>query len=257
MYHTRNIKVVLTSCCALFLFFTLTTICAAQTTGKIADTTGHLQSALNYKGNGWLILNGEYIPGPYEVTITDSTVLVNDLIALSKPEPGEKRVVDSSTTAQHTLLNELSDSFHVWIDAVGVDTARQKCLRFMQKQSSVADAYIKNGERLRFTFKNEKYEEGMWLKPAKTPSVEREARLRGNLQAYGKRLQSRLNSGSLVILQGGRYRDVLYPRSKTVFKQLKEIATDVPDREDRVSAILEIIRRRSLAETIADKFFQN
>ncbi len=37
MYHTRNINVVLTSCCALFLFFTLTTICAAQTTGKIVD----------------------------------------------------------------------------------------------------------------------------------------------------------------------------------------------------------------------------
>ncbi len=267
-HHQRIIPPLL----ALFLVISMTGICAAQTTENNADdstvgtrpvpeiTGERLPSASKYKGEGWFILDGELIPGPYVVTITDSTIAVNGILVVSKPEPPETTiVVDPKATAQHNLLNEMRDSFFVWIDRVGIETARDNCVDFMLTQPIVASACLVPVAQMKLQFRDKKHEEYISLQRPPEHLESKEQRLQENVEKLGRLIERDLTSGTLVLMQqgGGGYWAILHPRSQKIIKQLKEIAESEFNREKRLSAIREIIPRMEYAAPLADRFMQD
>ena len=207
-------------------------------------------------GAGWLILDGQLVPGPYDVIISDSIIKVNGIAVVSVPPPSEKKCADSASIARHQFFSTLNDSFRTWVPAVGFDTACQRTLSLAQSLPEIDSAYMLSESAIRYWIHGDKWGEVMMLEPPREPFQTPEERLQDNLRFLGGRLKMHLTSGSLVIMQQGRHKIVSWPRSKIVLEQLQKIAATIPDLKARTDAVLEIIHDRRYAQVIAERFMQ-
>ena len=227
-----------------------------STTGKKVRPAPRYPRDTAEAGAGWLILDGRLVPGPYDMVISDSIIKVNGIAVVSVPPPSENKSVDSASIARHQFSSTLGDSFSTWVHVVGFDTACQRTLSLAQSLPEIDSAYMLSESAIRYWIHGDKWGEAMMLEPPREPLQTPEERLQDNLRFLGGRLKMHLTSGSLVIMQQGRYKTVSWPRSKIVLEQLQKIAATMPDLKARTDAVLEIIHDRRYAQAIAERFMQ-
>jgi len=277
--NRRNLIAVLTcSFFALAIVATLISSGLSQSTGKgkswasnKSDSARQARRAAMKESDkvnkdtltGWLILDGELIPGPYEVVVViqDSSILVNGIVAVSPAPQSEPIVVDSKYVAHHTFAAEQNVGYDSVYIKKGEAAAKKWAYEFSQNHPLVDTVYYSRGGDLVIKFVDEKYEEHItFLPPAeKLPNHEEmEEMFRKNLQSIGERLRGSLSHGSLVIKSsiswGGA--TIPFPRSKLVIDELKRICATISDLEERVAAIKKVIGNDDQAQLIAERFLK-
>ncbi len=206
---------------------------------------------------GWLILDGELIPGPYDVVITDNSILVNGLVVVAPPPKQENIAVDPKYVAHH----ELSIEMHTGYDSVYVEKgggeAQKWVYEFLQNHPLVDTVYPSKFADLAYKFVDDKYPNHVtFLPPEDENAPTREEILKETLQWYGARLGGSLSHGSLVIRArgSGGGTTIPFPRSRLKMDELIRIAATIPDLEERVAAIKKTIGNNDQARLIAERF---
>jgi len=200
---------------------------------------------------GWLILDGELIPGPYEVVIKDSSIEVNGIVVVSPPKNLESLTEEEKYAAEQ----ERQMKFHDGCDSVlfeqGEIAARIWSIEFGMKYPPIIkpeppkDTYC--CESIPISLLPESY----------GPTIEEmEGIFEKNLQRRGRELRVSLTNGSLVIGARGRWlkRPIPYPRSKYIIDEFTRICTKIPDLAERAHAIEGVINLDFQAALIALRF---
>jgi hypothetical protein len=245
---------------ALFVLTALTPI-TAQTVEDRMKTIRAMREAENNKPEfGWLILDGEYIPGPYEFEVTDSAILINGLIVVAPPPKAKEtkeKTYDSVAVARSRLEKAFLDSLANWRTWFGLDSAGHLAENFMLNQAVIETAFLASETDLRVSFRGYQYEE-RWNLASLVPesSEDKKSKLRDRLEIISDRIKAYLFNAGLVLMQDGRFTGIGHPRSAVVFDELKEIAETIPDLDQRIEAVERATGDRKRARKIAEHFMQ-
>jgi len=270
----RNLIAVLT--CSFFILAIVATLISSglsQSTGKGKSATDNKSDSARKarraamkesdKVNkdtltGWLILDGRLIPGPYEVVIKDSSVEVNGIVAVSPPQRQEPVAVDPKCVAHHELMMQADAGYDSIYAEKGEGAAKKWYFEFLQKQPLVDSIYVSRHGALTVKFQDEKYAEEVFFAPREKDAPTREEMFKKNLQWFGEGLRGSLNHGSLVIKSSkiGGGQTIPFPESKLVIDELKRISATIPDLEERVAAIKDVIGNNDQARLIAERFLR-
>jgi hypothetical protein len=152
---------------------------------------------------GWLILNGELIPGPYDIVIEDDNIKINGLDITASPQPQKVITVEPSTKAQHAVYEALREAFPNWVASDGLDAARLRALEYVKAQPIVENVYMDAESDLRVLFKGEKYEDRIFLDPPIEDQPSPKEVRQNLLNDYLNSLKYWLTNGCLVIINEG------------------------------------------------------
>jgi hypothetical protein len=261
---TWNIaRLVLASALTVFLG----AIAAAQIAGQSADSARYSEREAHFSKmrerqndtsavkTGWLILEGRFVEPPYTVATTDSSVTVNGLdVFVSKPKRFEDKP-EPAVTGYYAAIVEADRIFDSLHEVRGFAGARDSMVKFLQQHQLMDTAYVLTERIIRYKSTDNDWESEIWLREKPDSSLLDHARQTQNrLQAYASRLAIPLNEGALVIKEGGYGTSINYPESETALRQLREVASSIPDFAERKKRIQEIIGNEKYAEKIAREF---
>jgi len=223
---------------------------------KTAEDTAQLPNA------GWLIFDGELIPGPYDIVIEDDCIKVNGRSYMAPPEPPKqtKEVpYDSNAVAVHNLLNRAEDTFYTYQSAAGLQVAQERTLASLRNEKLVDSAYFSGlGLWLMLHYPPEKEETIPFIlmlaeqRPA--PPQPYTERRREILEDRAQSLRGWLSNGNLVILRGVQGLYVINSmKARETLEKLRAIVASTPDMETRTAAIRKIIHDDRMAKAIAER----
>lgn len=210
---------------------------------------------------GWLIVDGEYIPGPYEVVVVqqDSSILVNGIVATAPAPQPQPTAIDPKYIAQEELRKERNAGFDSVYTEKGEGAAKRWVFEFLQNHPLVDTVYASELADLAVRYVGDEYEDHITFSPPeeKPPTREEmEEMFKKNLQRRGDGLRGSLSHGSLVIKSsiswGGM--TIPYPDSKLKMDELIRITSTIPDMGERVAAIRKIIGNNNHTRLIAERF---
>jgi hypothetical protein len=205
---------------------------------------------------GWLILDGRLIPGPYDFVLEDDCIRINGLPYMAPTPPEPKREVPQHISDQHAASRGILNTFHNAVPKVGVDSARALALAYALSQSILDTAYFFSSDRLEIIPHGESWPGFIWLRPILDSPRSSEDVRNERLQHAVSDLKKWLNHGWLVLTRsrGGYLEARKPPRAGETVKELQRIAATVPDLQERIAAVKEIVHDDAMAEVIAREF---
>lgn len=272
MYPRRKLAIILQLLAVIVLVTGTASIGVAQTPREVSpeakkDTASqkHSRPAPRYPrdtakvGTGWLIVNGEFIAGPYEVVVGDSNIKINGFPVYPgfRPEHRPSAEVDSNIIARFQLSEAFWPAFRSWVKEQGQQAACEQAVGFMLAQPIIDTAYLAGPCDLRVVYRN-------W--PERTVRFDLEPPMEFEPQPDGwqhqfmerrvARLRQALTHKGLVISQDGRFAVTDAPAAEQKLKKLQEIVSTLSSLPERIVALSEIIPDRTAAEAIARRFRQ-
>jgi len=202
---------------------------------------------------GWLILDGKLIPGPYVIDIKDDWLEINGRPYMAPKPPEPKREVPQNIKDQHRAVSGILNTFHEAVPLVGVDSAHALALSYALSQSVIDTAYYTASDRLEYLPHGESWPGFIWLRPIlESPQPYEEIR-KDRLQHRALQLKNTLNGGCLIFTDrtGGMFLSITPPEAEEIVRELQRIVTTIPDMQERISAVKEIVVHGDLAEAIA------
>jgi len=224
---------------------------------KTAKDTAHLPNA------GWLIFDGELIPGPYDIVIEDDCIKVNGRSHLARvkqpkpPKPTHKTPYDSKALTEIGTINLIQDSFPVWRTQVGSEHAQTRALAMANMVETVdsADFISETAMKIIFHRTPEPIPYIIMLNPdVARDSHSLEETHWGILQNRAQSLRGWLSNGNLVILQDVQGLYVINSmKARETLEKLRAIVTSTPDMDTRIAAVRKIIHDDRMAKAIAER----
>jgi len=206
---------------------------------------------------GWLILDGKLIPGPYDIIIEDDCIKINGLpyMAPKPPEPTEDIEIPEYIIKQHAISNAMLDTFENSFPHVGFDSARSIARSFAESQPEVDSTRLYSPRDIEVFFEWSSIPKHHWLLPVDPPEPHEKVR-KDVLEQRAKQLQGWLSRGCLVITKstGGYMESRQPPRAGEILKELRRIAATIPDLQERIAAVKEVVHHNGMAEAIAREF---
>ncbi len=232
--------------------------------GQRAQRISHSQDSI-YEGTGWLIHDGQLIPGPYDVVVEDSIILVNNQHIYPRPRPIPKDTteIDPDIRAISKLSDRFWDILPIWIDSLGRDGAFQRAVEFMLSQEIVDTAYLtantgtKGPADMRVSYNvGTDFEIPFDLDSYRNmiTKSETEGWYQSHLLKRAREIDYLLSHTGLVFSQNGTIRWVRAPRGKSQLAEIKAILGSTTDNRERVTAIRDIVIDKEIAEAIARNF---
>ncbi len=220
-----------------------------------------------YEGTGWLILEGRYIPGPYNFSVSGDTLFVNG-IPVNHPRRTPRRPlpenppVGPAPDSLHELNKAFWKNLRTWYSESGFETARMKGVEFLEASSLVESARIDSGGDITAKYVGRPGEETFYLHTLFDPDQEHIADLltpeatTARLERRAANLTAELNKGALVITVGPQRRTLAPPKAEQVFIEIQRIIDSIPEIEGRKEALRTIIPNDRIRTAIAEKFDQ-
>jgi hypothetical protein len=96
---------------------------------------------------GWLIVDGEYIPGPYDVEVAqeDSSILVNGIVVTSPAPQPEPIAVDPKYGAQHRFSTEQNIGYDSVYQEKGEAAAKRWVYEFTRNHPLIDTVFYSRG----------------------------------------------------------------------------------------------------------------
>jgi len=214
-------------------------------------------SNANGERQGWLILEGKLISGPYDVRIVEGLLEINGNKIEKPVKPVVSIAVNPSVAARHQVLETLRTALETWVAEEGPAPAREYALAFMQSQPLVEDVRFHSDTHLRVVFRGEEHAEYVDLSTPSETQVSPEQVRAQYLESQAKALKYWLTHGSLVILQEGVLMATAPAEGERTLTQLREIVGSTKDVDIRAASIREIIPDRGMAKAIAEQLLQD
>jgi hypothetical protein len=214
-------------------------------------------SNLNGERQGWLIMGGKLIPGPYVVRIVEGLIEINEKKIEKPVRPAVSIAVNPSVAAKHQVLETLRTALRTWTVEEGFAAARERALAFMQSQPLVESVRFDSDNHLRVVFHDEKYAEYVDLVTRNETQVSREEVRAQYIESQAKALEYWLTHGSLVILQNGMLMATSPGEGEATLRHLQEIVSSTADMDTRAALISKIIPDSGMAKAISEQLSEN
>jgi len=202
---------------------------------------------------GWLILDGELIAGPYEVVTSEEGVFVNGR-AVHRPSAGAEAVpAETGGSETHDLLVSFRGAYRTWYEELGPEAARTMALEFMSAQPIVDHARLESDTSLSVRFRGRQHDERVSLLAPPAEDVPCEATQRQFATDLGASLEYWLSSGCLVVLQQGAGFVTPPLEGAAALARMREILATETDFEARVEAVRGVIPDSKMARAIVER----
>ena len=230
--------------------------------------TGTQEAGAQEFGNfGKLILQGRYIPSPYQIAGSQHEITVNGhAISRTETTPPMEDASPGVAVAYETV-QEFWDIYHSALELVPRETAIASGVEYLKGQACVdevkqlSDSYLViqflDSFPLSLNLAQVKHNPD-WTPPGDISQKLNKLNISTKfLDTLPSRIHGWLNNGHLLIMAGpGCYRTYPHPESEEVFDRLCNTVRTIDDFETRVAAIREIvgvpILARDIAENLAD-----
>jgi hypothetical protein len=180
-----------------------------------------------------LILNGEYVPGPYTVTALDDQILINDKPYYLPREPAITEI-PAYILASGEILSTMNKRARELVRTEGVEAAEQWALSFLASQPEVLNAELEPGSTFAIHWAYEGFEGKAerigfnWKRSeSDAESLPRKTR---SMHDRAEEVRSMLTpSRGLVILTNGNVQLVQQSRSAAMLQLIRDICNEPTD----------------------------
>ncbi len=201
---------------------------------------------------GWLILHGQLVPGPYTVTVANDTVAVNGHL-FSQPTASSTASLD---TGRHTaLFQQFWSLWQGWCSAMDLASAAQQAVAWWQMAPGVASAALVAGgvADLRVHFTDSPDPETLYLRVPDDPQPVDQVRAQ-ILFELAQEVDEDLSYGRLLIVEDeGHIFSPAAGKGAGLVAQIEQIST-LSTAEARYQALLAILPDARMATSIAQSF---
>ncbi len=224
--------------------------------GQPADSTQFTESTTIIE-TGHLILDGEYIPPPYEITIEYDRVTINgrQYMEVYKPAPVPEVVLDSTSKRPPRFLDMLNDSFPIWLQAGGREYARQQLIDTVMAHGAYDSASFSGLSHVWLYGDFDPFDKLLLDLPLEPRApIDYEGQSRKTINLIASTVKSGLKDDRLIITmsESGYAETFRNPQEK--LRQIRSIIRTVSNHEMRVEHLQDVVGLRTTAEQISARF---
>ncbi|MFL6232723.1 MAG: hypothetical protein ACJ76N_06280 [Thermoanaerobaculia bacterium] len=201
---------------------------------------------------GWLILHGQLVPGPYTVTVTNDTVAVNGYL-FSQPAASSTASLDTGSHAAQ--FQQFWSLWRSWCSSMDLASATQQAVAWWQAAPGVMSAALvaPGSADLQVRFTDSVDPEIHSLQIPDDPQPVDQVRAQ-TLSELAQEVDEGLSFGRLLIVEDeGRIFAAAAGESADLVAQIEQISA-LPTANDRYQALRAILPDERMATSIAQNF---